>query len=79
MIWLGCDASECNLHSQDDEEDKRRNEQNNPFALARLFDKHISEWPCFATSEDGESLVFEADTVFDGMWKGYVKVNESPW
>ena len=79
LIWLGCDASECNLHGRDDEEDKRRDEQNNPFALTRLFDKHISEWPCFAASEDGDSLVFEADTVFDGMWKGYVKVNESPW
>jgi hypothetical protein len=43
LIWLGCDASECNLHCSRDG-DKRR-ERNDPFELFRLFDRHISEWP----------------------------------
>ena len=79
LIWLGCDASECNLHGRDDEEDKRRDELNDPFALTRLYDKHIDEWPCFAMSEDRNSVVFEQDTAFDDLWKRYVKVCDSPW
>lgn len=78
LIWLGCDASECNLHGQGDDKDKRR-ELNDPFALTRLFDKHIDEWPCSGASEDGNSLVFEEGTAFDEMWKGHVKVCDSPW
>jgi hypothetical protein len=76
LIWLGCDASECNLHCRDED---NRCEQNDPFELMRLFDKHIYEWPCFATSEDEDTLVFEHATAFDGIWERSLKVSDSPW
>jgi hypothetical protein len=77
LIWLGCDASECNLHCSQDEDKSR--ERNSPFELFRLFDRHISEWPCFAMSAEEDTLVFEHGTAFDGLWKGHVKISDSPW
>lgn len=80
LIWLGCDVSECNLHCQDEDERNIAQERCDPFALIRLFEQHIYEWQCFVLHHEQEdTLVFENNTTFDGLWKRHLKVSKSPW
>jgi hypothetical protein len=81
-IWLGCDASECNLHCHDMERRKIVEERNDPFKLFRLMDSksHVHEWPCFVRLENDSKMVrYEHSAAFDDIWERHCKVNDSPW
>lgn len=79
-IWLGCNASECNLRCKDRDQRKIIEERNDPFKLIRLMEKHLSDWPCYVKLDDDKNLVrFEHTAAFDDLWQRHLAVSESPW
>jgi len=79
-IWLGCDASECNLRHQNKDERKTTRERTDPFEFTRLLENHVNEWPCFVKhGEDKTRIRFEPRAAFLNVWNRHMKIYQSLW
>jgi hypothetical protein len=79
-IWLGCDASGCNLYRQDKDDNQLGDDLHDPFELIRRFASgdHFYDWPEVVTSEIDGTHIFQNDA-FEAVWQKHKRMIGFPW
>jgi hypothetical protein len=80
-IWLGCEATECNLYHQNRTGTQIGSDFRDPFELIRRFASggHIHDWPDFVRSETEWTYTFQHSTAFEDVWERHMRIMDSTW